>query len=153
MHSHPELTAAEFAEFVEIVTPMLACFSGAGSLRYCNSAYATLFGKLPSEILGKHYSEFIGADGARAIDAVIGSVICGQTMRVTRRRPRHDGTIAVIEVTLTPGGTNEQRNLYVAMYDVSAHDAAINEVRDSASRIDKFFQATQEGLALRFPHE
>jgi diguanylate cyclase (GGDEF)-like protein/PAS domain S-box-containing protein len=148
MYSQSGLTAAEFAEFVETVTPMLACYSGGGTLRYCNSAYALLFGKVQADIVGKHYSEFIGEEGTQAIDAVIGHVVAGQTTRVTRRRRRNDGTSGVVEVTLTPGGSIEQRNLYVAMYDVTEHDAAINEVRDGASRIDRFFQATQEGLAF-----
>ena len=92
--------------------------------------------------------EIIGTDAFAVIEPFIERALAGETVRYERQNRLPDGSERTLEVTLIPhfndGG--EASAAFVLINDISRHHAAEKAIRDSEERLQKFTDATTEGI-------
>lgn len=116
---------------------------------FANRGYAEAFGQTEQSILGKTFGEIIGPDAEARIQPAVDKVL-SERVAVTYERelPEADGTPRWIEVHLIPqlGEDGEPVASCVLINDITKHRLAERAVRESEARLDKFMQATVEGI-------
>ena len=116
---------------------------------FSNRAYARTFGLDPQKICGLTFAEVIGPDAARLIEPQVQRVLRErQPASYERELTDADGTVRWIEVNLTPHLDSDGTPLAtcVLITDVTLHRRAEALARESEARLDKFMQATVEGI-------
>src|ERR1700712_5060932 len=119
--------------------------------RFANMAYASAFGLTESSIIGKTFTEVIGEGGPRevkpSIDPVVGE---RRAVAYVRELAASDGTRRWIEVNVLPnvGPEGPPRGAFVIVTDITPHRKAMQDLRESEERLDKFMQASAEGIAF-----
>jgi len=116
---------------------------------FANRGYAEAFGLTEQNILGRTFGEIIGPDAAALIQPSVDKVL-GERVAVSYERelPQADGSPRWIEVHLIPqlGQDGEPVASCVLINDITKHRLAERQVRESEARLDKFMQATVEGI-------
>lgn len=116
---------------------------------FANRGYAAAFGLTEQSILGKTFGEVIGPEAEARIQPAVDKVL-KEKVAVTYERelPEADGTPRWIEVHLIPqlGEDGEPVASCVLINDITKHRLAERQVRESQARLDKFMQATVEGI-------
>lgn len=116
---------------------------------FANRGYAEAFGLTEQSILGRTFGEVIGPEAEARIQPAVDKVL-SERVAVTYERefPEADGTPRWIEVHLIPqlGEDGEPVASCVLINDITKHRLAERQVRESEARLDKFMQATVEGI-------
>ncbi len=117
---------------------------------FANRAYAHSFGLDEFSIVGKSVPEIIGADAFAVIKPYVERAMTGETVRYERQNRLPDGSERTLEVTLIPhfNDAGEAPAAFVLINDISRHHAAEKAIRDSEERLQKFADATTEGIVF-----
>jgi diguanylate cyclase (GGDEF)-like protein/PAS domain S-box-containing protein len=116
---------------------------------FANRGYAEAFGLTEQDILGKTFAEIIGPEAMRSIQPAVDKVLSERVpVSYERELPEADGTPRWIEVHLIPqlDEHGEPVASCVLINDITKHRLAERQVRESRERLDKFMQATVEGI-------
>jgi diguanylate cyclase (GGDEF)-like protein/PAS domain S-box-containing protein len=116
---------------------------------FANRGYAEAFGLTEQSILGLTFAEIIGSEAVALIQPAVDRVLSERVaVSYERELPEADGTPRWIEVHLIPqlGPDGEPVASCVLINDITKFRLAERAVRESESRLDKFMQATVEGI-------
>ncbi|RZL37239.1 MAG: EAL domain-containing protein [Rubrivivax sp.] len=117
--------------------------------RFANRGYAEAFGLTEQTIIGKYFADIVGHEAAALIQPAIDKVLSTRApVSYERQLPEADGTPRWIEVHLIPqlDAHGEPVASCVMINDITKHRLAERQVRESQARLDKFMQATVEGI-------
>lgn len=133
--------------------PVKIAYYRAGDFQcqFANPGYARLFGVDEQAIIGRTFTDVIGADAAREIDPEVQAVITRrQPVAYERTLVTAEGASRWIEVNLLPhlGSTGEVIGVFVLISDITKHRLAEQAVRDSEGRLAQFMQASTEGIVF-----
>ncbi len=144
------LDAARFRMLADHVPAWIALY-GAEDHRclFANRGYAEAFKLTQDSIIGKHFSEIIGAEAYASVRVSVDELV--RTLKPVvyeRELVQPDGQIAYLEIHLIPQFDSRGTLLgsWVLVYDISRHRIAEHKLRESEARLDKFMQATLEGI-------
>ncbi|MFN3862189.1 MAG: putative bifunctional diguanylate cyclase/phosphodiesterase [Roseateles sp.] len=144
------LDAARFKLLADYLPVWLALYDAKTQVcLFANRGYAEAFGHTEQSVLGKTFAEIIGADAAALIQPAVERVLTERVaVSYERELPQGDGTPRWIEVHLIPqlGPDGEPVASCVLINDITKHRLAERQVRESQARLDKFMQATVEGI-------
>ncbi len=118
---------------------------------YANRRYAETFGHTPESVVGRTVSEIIGEAAAEQIQPQCEQVIEHQApVSYERELLGGDGQPQWIEVNLLPHRDPEGEVIgaFVLISDITKHRRAEAALRDSEARLEKFMQATLEGIVF-----
>jgi diguanylate cyclase (GGDEF)-like protein/PAS domain S-box-containing protein len=133
--------------------PVLIAYYRASDFRcqFANKAYARTFGTDERAIVGKTFSEVIGAEAAGQIQSRVEQVLRHQqAASYERQLGQADGSPRFIEVNLLPhvGEGGDTVGCFVLISDITKHRLAERAVRESEERLAKFMQASAEGIVF-----
>ena len=129
---------------------MLACYDLTTRLcMYANARYASI-GKLkPEQAVGKTFAEILGAEAAEFVKPHLDRVLIDhQPVHYSRPTRSPNGQLSWIEVTLIPSGAPVADRVFVIVLDITSNRNAELKNLESAARLDKFMQASIEGIAF-----
>jgi len=125
---------------------MCACFETAGTLIYCTEAYAQHAGMPRAQLIGKHFREFVTDDSVKSILAQTPDLHRGKAGSYTRHFTTTTGEKRTVDISLRPLPLDDRTVLVSTVLDISAHRQAADEQRAMLQRMQKFFEATHEGI-------
>ncbi|HEY9109481.1 MAG TPA: EAL domain-containing protein, partial [Roseateles sp.] len=145
-----EEQAARFRLLADYLPAWIAIYDYETQIcRFANRGYAEAFGLTEESIIGKYFAEIVGHEAAALIQPAIDRVLATRSpTSYERELPEGDGTPRWIEVHLIPqfGAHGEPLACCVMINDITKHRLAERQVRESQLRLDKFMQATVEGI-------
>jgi diguanylate cyclase (GGDEF)-like protein/PAS domain S-box-containing protein len=117
---------------------------------FANKAYARNFGLDEFSVVGKTVPEIIGAEAFAVIKPYVERVMQGETVRYERQSRLPDGSERTIEVTLIPHveRAGPPAAAFVLINDITRHHDAEMAIRESEERLQKFADATTEGIVF-----
>lgn len=142
----PPLSYGDLVQVMDRSRVMCACFEMAGTLIYCTEAYAEHAGATREELVGKHFREFVTADSLDNVLAHVPELHRGNAASYTRHFVTANGDKRTVEITLRPLRLDDRAVLVSTVVDISAHRRASDEQRAMLQRMQKFFEATHEGI-------
>ena len=132
--------------------PALVAYFARENLRciFANKAYAHSFGLDEISVVGKTVPEIIGAEAFATIEPYIERAMQGETVRYERQNRLPDGSELTIEVTLIPhfDPSGKVTAAFVMINDITRHHEAEKAIRESEERLQKFADATTEGIVF-----
>ncbi|MEO6277903.1 EAL domain-containing protein [Roseateles sp.] len=142
--------AARFKLLADYLPAWIALYDAKTQLcLFANRGYAEAFGQTEQSILGKTFAHVIGPEAAALIQPAVDRVLSERVaVSYERELPEADGTPRWIEVHLIPqiGEDGEPVASCVLVNDITKHRLAERQLRESEARLDKFMQATVEGI-------
>ncbi|MFG6415880.1 putative bifunctional diguanylate cyclase/phosphodiesterase [Roseateles sp. DC23W] len=142
--------AARFKLLADYVPAWIALYEAkTQACLFANRGYAEAFGLTEQSIVGLTFAQIIGAEAAALIQPSVDRVLAERrAVSYERELPEADGTPRWIEVHLIPqlGANGEPVASCVLINDITKFRLAERAVRESESRLDKFMQATVEGI-------
>lgn len=144
------LEAARFKLLADYLPAWIALYDANTHVcLFANRAYASAFGLTEQNILGKTFGEVIGPQAEALIQPAVDKVLSERVaVSYVRELPQDDGTPRWIEVHLIPqlGEDGEPVASCVLINDITKHRLAERQARESEARLEKFMQATVEGI-------
>lgn len=140
----------ELKQLVHALPAMVACFD-VSSFRciYANDSYAQLAGMTADQAIGKTFTEIAGADAAREIQPYVDEGIrTNKTVRYVRMLKNAQGGPRWIEVSLVPNREPKMDRAYVLIFDITRFREAELAAQASADRLNRFFEASEEGIVF-----
>ncbi|RZJ11854.1 MAG: GGDEF and EAL domain-containing protein [Rubrivivax sp.] len=142
--------AARFRLLADYLPAWIAIYDyGTQICRFANRGYAEAFGFTEESIIGRYFADIVGAEAAALIQPAVDQVLATHApVSYERQLPQADGTPRWIEVHLIPqyDENGEPVASCVMINDITKHRLAERQVRESQARLDKFMQATVEGI-------
>ena len=116
--------------------------------RFANHAYAVSNGLTAESILGKHLIDIIGVQANAVIAPQVERVVRGEAVHYERESTLPDGSKRQIEVNLIPqtGRDGVQTGAFVLINDITRHHDAERLLVESEERLQKFVNASREGI-------
>ncbi len=144
------LDAARFRMLADHVPAWIALY-GAEDHRclFANRGYAEAFKLTQDSIVGMHFSDIVGAEAYAQVRVSVEQLVRDlKPVIYERELPQPDGQISYLEIHLIPQFDSQGTLLgsWVLVYDISRHRIAERRLRESEARLDKFMQATVEGI-------
>ncbi|MBV8036074.1 bifunctional diguanylate cyclase/phosphodiesterase [Roseateles sp.] len=144
------LDAARFRMLADHVPAWIALY-GATDHRclFANRGYAEAFGLTQDSIVGKHFSEIVGSAAYEQVRLSVDALVRDhKTVVYERELRRPDGGVSFHEIHLIPQFDDAGVLLgsWVLVYDITRHRRSERLLRESEARLDKFMQATVEGI-------
>ncbi|MBW8848933.1 MAG: EAL domain-containing protein [Burkholderiales bacterium] len=144
------LDAARFRMLADHVPAWIALY-GADDHRclFANRGYAEAFHQTQDSIVGMHFSEIIGAEAYEQVRVSVDELVRDLKPVVYERElTRPDGEQSCLEIHLIPQFDDQGVLLgsWVLVYDITRHRVAERRLRESEARLDKFMQASVEGI-------
>ncbi|HET7865853.1 MAG TPA: diguanylate cyclase, partial [Burkholderiaceae bacterium] len=151
---HAQQVATEQAAHLRLLAnklPVLIAHYRLSDFRclYANQLYAQTFGFDEKSVLGRTFEEVIGGEAAKLIQPSVDRLMAEQVaVSYERRLVRADGTVRWLESTLVPQFNAEGalEAAFVLISDITRHRTAEIAMRESEERLNKFMQATVEGI-------
>ncbi len=144
------LDAARFRMLADHVPAWIALYGAADHrCQFANRGYAEAFGLTQASIVGKHFSEIVGMAGYEQVRPQVEQLVRELTPVVYERTLlQPGGDEACLEIHLIPQLDDAQvlRGSWVLVYDITRHRRAERQLRESEARLDKFMQASVEGI-------
>ena len=144
------LDAARFRMLADHVPAWIALYGAADHrCQFANRGYAEAFGLTQQSIVGKHFSEIVGAEAYEQVGPAVARLVSTLKPVVYERELRQpNGEEACFEIHLIPQFDDEGVLLgsWVLVYDITRHRRAERRLRESEARLEKFMQATVEGI-------
>ena len=144
------IEAARFKLLADYMPAWIALYDASTqTCQYANRGYAEAFGFTEENILGRTFGEIIGAEAAALVQPAVDRVIRDRiAVSYERELPESNGKPRWIEVHLIPqlGEDGQAVASCVLISDITKHRLAEREARESQARLDKFMQATVEGI-------
>jgi diguanylate cyclase (GGDEF)-like protein/PAS domain S-box-containing protein len=144
------LDAALFRMLADHVPAWIALY-GATDHRclFANRGYAEAFHLTQDSIVGKHFSEIVGQEAYASVRVSVDELV--HTLKPVvyeRELIRPDGGETCHEIHLIPQFDTAGVLLgsWVLVYDITRHRQAERRLRESEARLDKFMQASMEGI-------
>jgi diguanylate cyclase (GGDEF)-like protein/PAS domain S-box-containing protein len=132
--------------------PALIAYYEAPALRcvFANSKYAETFGFDERSIVGRTFREVIGEAAADAIQPLVDQLLVDHVpARYERRLGEGDAAPRWIEVHLLPHLIDGAvKGGFVLINDITRHRVAELAARESEERLQKFMQASTEGIVF-----
>ncbi|MBL8310997.1 MAG: EAL domain-containing protein [Burkholderiales bacterium] len=125
---------------------MCACFEMDGRLSYCTLAYAKHAGIAREQLLGMHYLDFVAPDSIASIVASRPLIERGEPATYKREFVAEDGQPRAVEIVVRPLQLTDRQVLVSSVIDISTHHQAAITQAQSLLRMQKFFEATHEGI-------
>jgi len=145
-----EEQAARFRLLADYLPAWIAIYEYETQIcRFANRGYAEAFGLTEESIIGKYFADIVGHEAVALIQPSIDKVLATRApVSYERELPEADGTPRWIEVHLIPqlDADGEPVASCVMINDITKHRLAERQVRESQARLDKFMQATVEGI-------
>ena len=118
--------------------------------RFANAAYASLYGFTRESIVGCCIEEIVGAAAWAEIEPHVQRCQAGECVNFLREHRRHDGSVLMLNVALTPylDVSGRQTGLLSVITDTTQHWEAERSVRESEERTRKFAAATEEAIVF-----
>jgi diguanylate cyclase (GGDEF)-like protein/PAS domain S-box-containing protein len=115
---------------------------------FANRRYAEYNGWTPETTLGKSVREAIGESAWKVIGPHVDAVVDGKTVKYVREQILPSGEQRMIEVNLIPhfDDAQIQIGIFVLINDITDQWRAEQAIRDSAERMRKMAEATNEGI-------
>ena len=143
------LDAARFRLLADHVPAWIALY-GASDHRclFANRGYAEAFGLTQESIVGKHFSEIVGAEGYAQVRGPVEELVRTLKPVVYERTLAQPGGEVCLEIHLIPqfDELGVLLGSWVLVYDITRHRMAERRLRESEARLDQFMQATVEGI-------
>ncbi|CAM3685092.1 putative bifunctional diguanylate cyclase/phosphodiesterase [Roseateles saccharophilus] len=144
------LDAARFRMLADHVPAWIALY-GASDHRclFANRGYAEAFHLTQDSIVGMHFSDIVGAEAYAQVRGSVDLLVRELRPVVYERELVHpNGEPTCLEVHLIPQFDAEGVLLgsWVLVYDITRHRLAERRLRESEGRLDKFMQASVEGI-------
>ncbi len=153
--SNPAGQAFRSSELLRLLAdnlPALIAYYAVDGLicEFANTAYARTYGRDPVSIVGKTVLEVIGEEGFKAIQPYIEKAMSGESVRYERSLVFPTGQHGVIEVSLIPHFSTDGvlGGAFVLASDITRFRAAEHAIRESEERLQKFSDATSEGIVF-----
>ena len=151
-----ELSARAQAEQLRLLAdnvPVLIAFFRTHDSRclFANRQYAQTFGWNENDVVGRTFMELIGEAATAQIQPYVDRVLARREVVSYERQLRQaDGSDHWIEVNLVPhlDDSGEQIATFVLISDITRHRLAERAVRESEDRLNKFMQASLEGIVF-----
>jgi diguanylate cyclase (GGDEF)-like protein/PAS domain S-box-containing protein len=144
------LDAARFRMLADHVPAWIALYDAADHrCLFANRGYAEAFQLTQDSIVGKHFSEVVGAEAYAQVRVYVDELVRSLKPVVYERElQRPGGTPVCLEIHLIPQFDDRGTLLgsWVLVYDITRHRVAERRLRESEARLDKFMQATVEGI-------
>jgi diguanylate cyclase (GGDEF)-like protein/PAS domain S-box-containing protein len=144
------LDAARFHMLADNVPAWIALYGAADHCcLFANRAYAQAFGLTHDSVIGMHFSDVVGAEAYAQVRGSVDELVRERRAVVYEREQRVAGGVsACLEVHLIPqfDAFGELLGCWVLVYDITHHRQAERRLRESEARLDKFMQATVEGI-------
>jgi diguanylate cyclase (GGDEF)-like protein/PAS domain S-box-containing protein len=141
---------AQFRLLADHVPALIALYDAVSHrCLFANREYAHNFGFTEASVLGLTFAEVIGPEAARRIQPYVDQVLRDkQPAHYERQLIGPDGRPRWIEVHLIPYLDAQGRPLasFVQILDITERRLGEAAVRESEARLDKFMQATVEGI-------
>lgn len=145
------MQAEQFRLLANNVPVLIAYYDRDGFCRFANRAYAGTFGLTEETILGRTFPEIIGEEAAREVQPFIDEVNTkSRAVTYVRQLSGPDGAKRWIEVNVLPhlGADGKPSGAFVIVTDITEHRRAAQAVRESEERLNKFMQASAEGIVF-----
>jgi diguanylate cyclase (GGDEF)-like protein/PAS domain S-box-containing protein len=115
---------------------------------FANRRYAESNGWSVDSIVGKTVREVIGEEAWCLIEPQVARVLKGETVEYVRSLVLPDGEQRSVEVHLIPHFDAQAQMLgaFVLITDITRHQRAEQQIRDSEERMRKFAAASNEGI-------
>ncbi|MDN3544288.1 MAG: putative bifunctional diguanylate cyclase/phosphodiesterase [Roseateles asaccharophilus] len=143
---------AQFRLLADHVPALIALYqAGTHRCLYANEAYAQAFGLTAQSILGRRFSEIIGEQAADLVRPVVEAVErSGKPGFYERQLQGPDGRKRWVEAHVIPhlDAAGVVQAAFVQLVDITRHREAEAAVRDSELRLQKFMQASAEGIVF-----
>ncbi|KQV53503.1 hypothetical protein ASC95_12285 [Pelomonas sp. Root1217] len=144
------LDAARFRMLADHVPAWIALY-GAVDHRclFANRGYAEAFHLTQDSIVGKHFSEIVGSEAYEHVRVWVEQLVRDLKPVVYERELiQPGGQLSFLEIHLIPQFDSQGTLLgsWVLVYDITRHRLAERRLRESEARLDKFMQATVEGI-------
>ena len=144
------LDAARFRMLADHVPAWIALY-GAADHRclFANRGYAEAFGLTQESIVGMHFSDIVGAEAYEQVRVWVDQLVRELKPVVYERAlVQPNGEEACLEIHLIPQFDDAGVLLgsWVLVYDITRHRQAERRLRESEARLDKFMQASVEGI-------
>ena len=144
------LDAARFRMLADHVPAWIALYGAADHrCQFANRGYAEAFGLTQQSIIGRHFSEIVGAEGYEQVRPWVEQLVRELVPVVYERTlAQPGGGEASLEIHLIPQFDDHRVLLgsWVLVYDITRHRVAERRLRESEARLNKFMQATVEGI-------
>ena len=120
--------------------------------RFVNNAYRAWFGVEPSEVMGRHVSEFLGEESYRKARPHLERALAGEPASYTELQPYRHGQPRRVEARLIPDMTDdgEVRGLFAVVRDVSHRELIYQQIL--ILRVEARGVARRRALAQDLPH-
>ena len=143
---------AQFRLLCNNVPVAIAYYGRVGTTcSYANSAYAQMFGRTETDIVGLNLAQIIGQEAADSIQPQVDRVVADRRSTHYERELRdHQGELRSIEVHLLPhlSGSSAPAGAFVLISDITRHRRAEAALRQSEERLAKFLHASAEGIVF-----
>lgn len=129
-------TQAELKRITDAL-PILVGYIDAGQIyRFANRGYLEWFGLPPSEVIGRHISDVIGAEYYELRRPFLERALAGETVITDTVVKRPDGLSRASEIRYTPrqDGDGRVEGIYVLLIDIEDRKQAENALRASNGR-------------------
>ncbi|MEQ1516788.1 MAG: EAL domain-containing protein [Usitatibacteraceae bacterium] len=155
LQSNVEAAAASTPQLLRLLAdsiPALVAYFVREDLRcqFANKAYAKNFGLDEHTVVGMTVPDIIGAEAFAVIKPYVERTMCGETVRYERQNRSPDGSTLTFEVTLIP--QNDESGFTIAAFvlinDITLRYEAEKAIRESEERLQKFADATNEGIVF-----
>ncbi|MBI3349672.1 MAG: EAL domain-containing protein [Burkholderiales bacterium] len=144
------LDAARFRMLADHVPAWIALYGAADHrCQFANRGYAEAFGLTQQSIIGRHFSEIVGAEGYEQVRPWVEQLVRElEPVVYERTLAQPGGGEASLEIHLIPQFDDHRVLLgsWVLVYDITRHRVAERRLRESEARLNKFMQATVEGI-------
>jgi diguanylate cyclase (GGDEF)-like protein/PAS domain S-box-containing protein len=144
------ISLAELKQLVDALPAMVACFDvETFTCVYANTAYAKLSGLSIDTVIGKTFAEITGEQAtAEIMPYVEEGIRTNKPVRYVRAFVDASGTRRWIEVALVPNREPKMDRAYVLIFDITEHREAEIKAGESTDRLQRFFAASEEGIAF-----
>jgi diguanylate cyclase (GGDEF)-like protein/PAS domain S-box-containing protein len=144
------ISLAELKQLVDALPAMVACFDvETFTCVYANTAYAKLSGLSIDTVIGKTFAEITGEQATTEIMPYVEEGIrTNKPVRYVRAFVDASGTRRWIEVALVPNREPKMDRAYVLIFDITEHREAEIKAGESTDRLQRFFAASEEGIAF-----
>lgn len=131
--------AAELRAVTDAIPALISYYDPDHVCRFANAFHENWYGRLPADLVGKHMSDFIGAEHYEKRKPFLDRVALGERVEFDAQVPHRDGDLRDADIRYVPRmGANGFEGFYVLVSDVARQ---VDALRRSEFRYRNVFQA------------
>ena len=131
--------AAELRAVTDAIPALISYYDPDHVCRFANAFHENWYGRTPAELVGRHMSDFIGAEHYEKRKPFLARVALGERVEFDAQVPHRDGDLRDADIRYVPRmGPNGFEGFYVLVSDVARQ---VEALRRSEYRYRNVFQA------------